>query len=223
MKIAILSANLGNFDVDTKDPVEQELPEGVDEIVFHRFTDEDFPPITGLTPRMQYRIPKMFGWQMFPGYDIYIWFDSSMSLQRPDCVKWFLEQLGDADAAFFRHPWRGMIKQEVDHIEEKLQQGNPYITSRYKNGLHKEFYSSLSVDYEDEHLYASTVFVYRNTLGAQAILDEWWNLQSRYFSCDQIHLPYAIWLTSMEGHIKVNKIPDNLFKIGYTSLVNHHK
>ena len=130
MKIALLSANLGNFDVNAKDPVKQDLPEGISEITFHRFTDEDFPPITGLTPRLQYRIPKLFGWQMFPGYDIYIWFDSSCSLQRADCVKWFLDQLGDNDMAFFRHPWRSTIKQEVDHIEEKLKQHGQEVSSR---------------------------------------------------------------------------------------------
>ena len=122
MKVAILSANLGNFDTPI-DPVKQDLPEGV-EIAFHRFTDEDFPPITGLTPRFQYRIPKMFGWQMFPGYDIYIWLDASMSLQRSDSVKWLLDQLGEADVAFFKHPWRKTIKEEVNHIEEYLKKGN---------------------------------------------------------------------------------------------------
>src|SRR3990167_6446661 len=138
MKIALLSANLGNFDVKAKDPVKQDLTEGISEITFHRFTDEDFPPIIGLTPRLQYRIPKMFGWQMFPGYDFYIWLDGSVSLKRPACVKWYLEQLGDNDIAFFAHPNRGTIREETDHIEEHLQKGKPYLTERYKNGLHKE-------------------------------------------------------------------------------------
>lgn len=220
MKVAILSANLGNFDVTPKDPVPQDLPEGVSEIVFHRFTDEDFPPITGLTGRFQYRIPKLYGWQMFPGYDVYIWLDSSMSLQRPDCVKWFLEQLGDNDAAFFRHPWRGTIKEEVDHIEKKLDEGNDYIVKRYKNGLHKEIYREIQKEegFVDRDLYASTVFIYRNNPVSQDLMCAWWYFQSRYFTCDQIALPFAIYLIEA----KVRKIPDNLFKIGYVSLVSHH-
>ena len=68
MKVAILTANLGNFDTQV-DPVTQDLPNGVEKIAFHRYTDNNFPPITGLTPRLQYRIPKLFGWQMFPGYN----------------------------------------------------------------------------------------------------------------------------------------------------------
>ena len=111
MRICILTAILGDFDFPV-DPVEQELPDGV-EIDFHRFTDKNFLPITGLTPRFQYRIPKMFGWQMFPGnYDYYFWLDGSCSLRRSDCIKWYLEQIGDNDVAFFRHPARRNIRQE---------------------------------------------------------------------------------------------------------------
>lgn len=220
MRVAVLSANLGNFDKTAKDPVKQDLPEGVSEIVFHRFTDEDFPPIAGLTGRFQYRIPKLFGWQMFPGYDIYIWLDSSMSFQRSDCVKWFLEQLRSLDAAFFRHPWRGTIKQEVEHLETKLAQGNKYLIPRYENGLHNEIYQEILQDktFVDDKLFASNVFIYKNNERVQAMMKEWWYLQSRYFTCDQIALPFAIHKT----RTTVMKIPDNLFKIGYTSLVSHH-
>lgn len=217
MKIAILTANLGNFDTPT-DPVKQETEH---EVVFHRFTDENFPPIVGLTPRLQYRIPKLFGWQMFPGHDVYIWLDGSVSLKRPDCVEWYLEQLGYADMAFFRHPWRGTIRQEVEHIEEKLRQNNWYITPRYKNGLHREFLTLIEKDssYRDDTLFASTAFVYRNTYLAKDTLKAWWYYQSRYYTCDQVQLPYAIYETQAD----VKKIPDNLFKIGYLSLVSHHK
>ena len=217
MKIAILSANLGKFDITAKEPVKQNTAH---EVVFHRFTDEDFPPITGLTPRLQYRIPKLFGYEMFPGYDVYIWLDSSMSLLRDDSVEWLLQQLGDNDFALFRHPWRGTIKQEVEHIETKLKENNWYIVPRYKNGLHREFYDLIcSNGYNDTNLYASNVFVYQANKVAKQTLQLWWYYQSRYFTCDQIHLPYVCELAKA----KVYKIPDNVFKIGYTSLVSHHK
>ena len=219
MKIAILSANLGEFDTTPKDPVKQDLPEGY-EVTFHRFTDKDFPPIAGLTGRFQYRIPKLFGWQMFPGYDIYIWLDASMSLQRSDSVKYLLDNLRSLDAAFFRHPWRGTVKQEVQHLEEKLLQKNKYLLPRYENGLHKEIYNEILLDktFRDENLYASNVFIYRNNERVQAMMKEWWYLQSRYFTCDQIALSWAIHKTQTA----VMKIPDNLFKIGYISLVSKH-
>ncbi|SRR5258705_13446793 len=223
MNIAILSANLGSFDTNPKDPVSQwSDKKGTVNIIFHRFTDEDFPPIADINPRFQYRIPKLFGWEMFPGHDIYIWLDAGMSLQRPDSVEWFLGQLGEADMAFFRHPWRGTVKQEVEHVEKKLQENNRYITPRYKNGLHKELHKLMQADssFRDEHLFASNVFIYRNNPNVHEMMKHWWYYQSRYFTVDQIALSYAMSLTK---NLTVNKIPDNLFKIGYISLVSQHK
>jgi len=220
MKIAVLTANLGEFDTPI-DPIAQKFPDGVESMMFHRWTDDDFPPIIGLTPRLQYRIPKMFGWEMFPDYDIYIWLDGSMSLPRTDSCQWFLDKLGDADIACFKHPWRKNIEEEVNHIEEYLQKGNDYITSRYKNGLHKEQFAEIKKDteYKDDRLYASTSFIYRNNTQMRKTMRLWWFYQSRYFTCDQVVLPYVL----DKERVKVNMIEDNLFKSEYISLVSHHK
>lgn len=217
MRVAVLTAILGDFDTPF-DPVEQDLPEGV-EVDFHRFTDKDFPPIMGLTPRFQYRIPKLFGWQMFPDYDVYIWLDGSVTFKRPDCVKWYLEQLGDADMALFKHPTRRNIRQEVDHIEEHLKLGKPYISARYKNGLHKEQWADIQLDkdFKDDRLYASTSFIYRDSEEVRDALRLWWLHQSRYFTCDQIALPYIV------KDLVVNTMTEPIFKSGYISLVSHHK
>ena len=217
-KVAILQANLGNFD-ECIDPIKQEFDV---EVIFHRYTDKNFSPITGLTPRLQYRIPKTHGWEMFPGYDIYIWIDGGISFERSDCVKWFIEQLGDKDAFFFRHPFgRRKIRHEVEHIDEKLKANHPYMIPRYGNGLHKEMYNEIlkDKDYKDNRLYASTVFAYRNIPKVQQMLKDWWYYQSRYYTCDQIHLPYVIWKNKLD----INVFNENLFKIGYVSLVSHHK
>ena len=222
MKVAILSANLGNFDTNISEPVKQDLPEGV-EVVFHRFTDKDFPPIADLPSRFQYRIPKMFGWQMFPGYDIYIWMDGGMNLERSDSVKWLLDQLGEADIAFFKHPWRKTVKEEVDHIEQKLKEGNEYITSRYKNGLHKEQYElAISFpDFIDNTLYASTAFIYRFNLEAINLLTAWWGFQARYYTCDQVNLPYALF--NRQEEVNVKTINEDVFKNPYVTIVSKHK
>ena len=220
MRIGILSANLGNFDKDI-DSVKQNLPEGV-EVIFYKWTDNNFPPIKEMAYRLQYRIPKMFGWQMFDkDIDIYIWLDGSMSLQNPDSVKWFLEQLGYAnDMLFFKHPWRKTIKEEVDFIEKKIKEGNKYLLSRYENGLGEECYSEIMKDEEfvDNQLFASTVFVYKNTKKVQKALKDWWFWQSRYYSCDQIPLPYVL----SKNKIKVSEIKENVFEAEYVSLVSKH-
>ncbi|MGD0523103.1 MAG: hypothetical protein ABSA43_00880 [Candidatus Microgenomates bacterium] len=220
MKVAILTANLGNFDTQV-DPVTQDLPNGVEKIAFHRYTDNNFPPITGLTPRLQYRIPKLFGWQMFPGYNAYLWIDSSMSLTRPDSIKWFLGKLGNADIVLFKHPWRKTIKEEVDLIEEKLQHRRKYITARYKNGLHKEQLAECLSDpgFKDTILYTSTAFLYRNNKRVQKAMKLWWYYQSRYFTCDQVVLPYVVF----KSGLKVKVISEDQYHIPYLITVSKHK
>ncbi len=224
MKIGILSANLGNFDEDVES-VKQNLPEGM-EVVFYKWTDKNFSLITGLTPRFQYRIPKLFGWQMFPEQelfeeiDIFIWLDGSMSLQNSDSVKWFVEQLGYVnDMLLFKHPKRSTIKSEVEHIEEKLQKGSKYLTSRYANGLHSECYEEIMKDkgFQDNQLFASTAFVYKNTEKVQGMLKDWFFWQARYWSCDQIPLPYVLW----KNKIKVKTIEEDVFKSKYLSFKKH--
>jgi len=215
MKIAILQANLGNFDTP-QDPVSQTVP-----FTFHRWTDDNFPPIMGLTPRMQYRIPKTHGWQMFPGYDIYIWLDGTVSFKRDDCLQWYIDQLGDNDVAIFKHPSRRNARQETEHIEEHLQLGKPYISARYLNGLHTEQLAEMMLDkdFKDDKLYASTVFVYRNTPKVQAMLKDWWYYGCRYFTVDQIVLPWLFW----KHDIKVKTLDEPIYKSGYISLVSHHR
>lgn len=213
MKVAVLSANLGNFD-NPVDPGEQTVP-----YTFHRFTDENFPPITGLTPRLQYRIPKMFGWQMFPGYDYYIWLDSSMAFSHTGAIEWMLKHLGDNDMAFFKHPWRKTVKEEVEHIDDYLNRkkgtksGQQYLIDRYKNGLHKE-----SLAYTgDGKLYASPVFIYRDNDFVRSALEDWWSTQSRYFTCDQVSLTYAL-----QG-IRVSILPGNPFESEYVEVASPHQ
>lgn len=221
MKIAILTANLGNFDTPV-DPMVQDWDRS--EIAFYRFTDENFPPITGMTPRMQYRLCKLFGFEMFPGYDAYIWLDGTFSLPRTDSVRWFVDQLGDADAAFFKHPARNSIQEEVKHIEDHLQKGRPYITSRYKNGLHKEMNNLIQQieAFRDNKLYTSTAFIYRRNFVTKRLMQCWQLWQSRFPTCDQVSLPYAIYKMEDYG-LRINTIDVDQYKTPYLKLVSHHK
>ena len=218
--VCILTANLGDFDTAV-DPTPQTttIP-----YKFHRFTDKNFPPIMGLTPRFQYRIPKMFGWQMYPSFDYYIHLDASVTLKRPDSLQYYLDQLGDADMAFFKHPQRSSIQEEVNHIDDYLtrrrgtKRGQDYMIRRYENGLHKEQWADIQLDkdFVDDKLYASTGFIYRDSERVRDALRLWFLHQARYFTCDQIALPYAV------KDLEVNTMNEPIFKSGHISLVSQH-
>ena len=223
MKIIVLTANLGNFDK----PVEY-VKQSVD-YNFYRFTDENFPPRhCSMTPRLQARIPKMFGWEMVPGYDYYIWVDGSYSFQHPDSVKWFLEQCDGVDIAVLKHPMRNTIQEEADYLKRRLLEekgklkNDPYVTKRYENELIDEQLATIKRDeeYVDNCLYASTALIYNNNDRIKNMMRHWWFHTSRYHSVDQLSLPYVLF----KAGCSVRVIPTQHhhdFKIPYLTLVRY--
>lgn len=186
MNLLIYTANLGSFD-KPQNNVEQ----GYD---YWCATDADFPPrYNAMTPRLQARIVKMFGWQMEPGYDAYLWVDSSTRLSKPDSADWFVEQLADKDAAVFRHNRRKTVQEEADYLKHRLDIKCPYVTPRYEN---EDIDGALSEVNPQSRLFASTAFIYRNTEYVQLAMKEWWYQTSRYHSIDQLGLPHALRRTS---------------------------
>ncbi len=208
MKIALITANSGSFEKPFA-----YVPQSVEHDVFV-FNDTNFPRRDkALSARLQARIPKMFGWQMVPGYDIYIWIDSSCTLQNPDSIKWLIEKLGDANAAFFKHPNRGSIQEEADYLKQRLAKGCEYITPRYENELIDECLSEIKQDklFADYRLFASTVFIYRNNRRVHEFMREWWYGTSRYHIIDQLWLPYAI----SKAYLQPNIIQENYGRCDY--------
>jgi len=223
MKLAIVTANMGSFDKPV-DYVKQSV-----DYDFYRFTDENFPPRhCSITPRLQARIPKMFGWEMAPGYDYYIWVDASFSLQHPDSVKWFLEQCDGMDIAVLKHPMRNTIQEEADYLKKRLLEekngikNDLYITKRYENELIDEQLVVIKNDeeYVDNCLYASTALIYHNNDRVINMMKHWWFHTSRYHSIDQLSLPYVIF----KAKCAVRVIPTQHrhdFRIPYLTLVRY--
>lgn len=212
MKPAILTANLGGFDKKMEN-VEQSV-----EYDFYRLTDVNFPPRScSMTPRLQARLAKMFGWQMITDHDVYIWIDSSCIFAERDSIEWFVKQCQDVDMVVFKHPNRSTIQQEADYLKHRLEIGCPYITPRYKNELIDDQLDEIKADteYVDNLLIASTVMVFKNNPRVKAMFKEWWYHTTRYHTDEQLSLPYAIWKTGCT--IKV--IPDSYLKIKYLKYV----
>jgi len=208
MKVLVVSANLGEFD----NPVPQ-IKQSLD-CDFHLFTDLNFPPrFNAMTPRLQARIPKMTSWQMLPDYDYYIWIDSSCRLSDKDSVIWFLEQLGEADAAFFRHNKRQTVQEEANYLRERLElessgKKRKYILPRYEG---ERLDDQMAVVEPDGKLYATTAFIYKNTTPARDMLTIWWLNTSLFHSIDQLSLSKAI----ESSGATVNTIDEDYLKCKY--------
>lgn len=214
--VQIVQANCGSFD-PTPTCAPQTVPDDV-QVHHHVFTDENFPHrVSSMTPRLQARIPKCFAWDMEPtlGADYYIWVDSSYSITRPDAVRWFLDRCkGTTDAAFFLHPNRRTPMEEAAYLKFRIQDGDPYLTSRY---LGEDLTGQIrAIDHAAEPpLFASTFFIYRNTSKVTAFLTEWWVHISRFHTVDQLALPHLV----RKHGLNVLHLSENIYTFPYLTRV----
>lgn len=214
-KIAILSANLGKFD---EPAVHAAQGMDCDRFVFD---DDNFPPrANAMAPRLQAKIPKMFGWQLVPGYDYYLWLDGNISLADPDAVKFFYDACQGYDLVVFRHAKRPNIRQEVRYTRKGINQQSSYMVGRYVNELHAQQYGAIQSDksYVDDLLVNGGAFIYRDTPTVRSMFKEWWYNITRYIVQDQISFPYAI----KTNGVKANILPDNIHECKYLSLKGHN-
>ena len=186
----MISANLNGFDSYTP-PCSQAG------VILHVqcFTDQNFPPRRQtMTPRLQARIPKMFGWDLLPGAEVYLWLDASFRLTSERSARWFVDALGESDLALFDHPHRHSIRDEARHISGKLRTGSLYLTQRYQGeDLDGQLGAVLRDGYEDDTLFATMAFAYRPSSRVKALLGDWWIHTSRFHAVDQLALPYLVW------------------------------
>jgi hypothetical protein len=148
----------------------------------------------------------MFGWDMLPGYDIYIWLDASFRLSAKHSIHWFFRlsakhsihwfasNLGYCDLAIFRHPKRRSIAEEALFIAHKIEKQSPYLTGRYEGEDMEGQLRAIGTDgFEDDTLYATMAFAYHPDYRVKRMLTDWWVHTSRFHSVDQLALPYLVW------------------------------
>jgi len=206
--VCIVTANIGGFETP-KRPVVQ-MAEGVEIIDYKLVTDAELPPRKSLSPRMRAKLPKMFAWEMFPGYSAYIWMDASMWMHQPDGVQWFLDQLGwDADIAVFRHPSRVSVREEAEYLTRAMAEGpdSAYLRARYSDEDLAGQLRALAAEREENALFAGTAFCYRPTRYIRRAMREWWYHVSRFHCNDQLSFSFALW----KGGCDVRAIDENIF------------
>lgn len=200
MKVAVISANLGGYDVPNDWP-DLIAPEGVTVDVY-RFTDQNFPPRPlAMTSRLQCGLLKWFGphyiGQGQPLYDAYIWLDASCA-PTPVFVSWWLEKLGKATMAVFAHPERKTVRDEYEFMKARMARpGETYLNSRYRGEWLDEEFAACD---PDAPLVASTSFAYRwgyhndnGSTGSQMLAMACvWEHKVRYHLHDQLAFSTAL-------------------------------
>jgi len=150
-----------------------------------------------LHPRLKGKIPKMVGWQDAPGFDYYIWVDSTFTI-----LDGFVENImefvnEDYDLFLFAHTKRNSIKDELDYINLKLSQGVKYVVERYGGELINEQVALYLSDktFIDNSLFAGGCFMYSNRLVQNKdynMMTDWLLHNTLYSIQDQLSLPYLL-------------------------------
>jgi len=185
----VLTANIGNVCKNT--------------VIKHE--DVTFKPIDTSFPtrqkafhnRMTAKIPKILGWELYPDYDVYIWIDSYFSIKKEETLKWYLDELEDKDALFFRHPFRKTVKEEAEYLLKQMKSGNQYIKDRCEGEDIEGQLATYLADPEfiDDTLISAGTFAYTKKLVENKewnVMKEWYYHVCRWNIRDQVSLPYVL-------------------------------
>lgn len=204
MKIAVVTASVGaGLPVESANP----FP-GVD---YHAFVDFDSDlerPAESMwhfhnvpkwtidkryTERRHAKVFKVLPHLFVPGYDYYIWIDSThMVAMHPEQI--ISTYLKDSDIALFKHPERNCVYNEADVIMGVKFDQLSYVQAQ------KIFYQSQSYP-EENGLYELPCRIQRNTPQIQALMLTWWELICKYSSRDQLSLPFALHMHDIKPSI----------------------
>lgn len=146
----------------------------------HSFsTHPDFPE------RRNAKLAKMLGWMLIPGYDYYIWQDSTSEVQvDPELlINTFLGP--NTDLVAWKHPHRDCSYFEaISVLGVGKDQPEPSHACQ-------QFLKNANWP-EHGGLYEMSSFIYRNSFKVQQALLAWFELVSRFSSRDQILFPYVV-------------------------------
>lgn len=209
MKIAVITANVGNFDIPKL------IPNQSVEYDLIRIDDVN---IVG-DNRHKAKHPKMQS-HLLNDADIHIWIDSSVQVKNENFVKYMVEQLGDNDIAIGKHNVRNCAYKEIDYVCSEIMKGNEYLKRRYDFDTLldvKKYLKTLNFEH-NKGLWACGIFARKNNNKVNAIFDKWWENECKYLTNDQPMFAY------LAQQMKVNTITWNtLLDNEYFTLIPHNE
>ena len=169
--------------------------------------------------RMRAKFPKMSSHSIAAtaAFRAYAWIDASVEVHDDGFVPWLLSHLGDADAAFFRHPSRATVQDELDYCIGALEASDHamtatsantqrYVQSRYaREPIRAQMasYARAGFNASAFPLLAAGVFIRRNSPRVNAAFDRWLLETVRWSVQDQLSLGFVLWSSG----IRVKLLP----------------
>ena len=209
-KVAVITSSVGSNDLYNP----TQFLETVD---YHAFVDKTLvdvednwtrhhlPPFSVVdkeyVERRTAKLPKILPHCVVPGYEYYIWIDSTnkLAVDPQIIIDKFLQ---DSDIACFKHTKRSCVYEELlaclaYEIDNKQQLVDTF-TFLSKNKFPKKY-----------GLFENTCRIQRNTTTTQTMGFMWWEMICKMSSRDQLSLPYVLKQLSIKpstipGHAQGN-------------------
>lgn len=189
MKIIVLTANIGGIDTDNAFPAQDIACD------FRSITDFNLGfPMEELSSRMKAKFFKLQSHRLFPGYDAYVWMDSSFQIVNKSFASYMTGKLEHCDIAITKHPDRDCIYDEADFVMRGIMNGDMYLVKRYKiDNIQRErnYYMSLSFPAK-KGLFACGLFARKNNEATNGLFDRWWESCLKWSSFDQLSFPFLL-------------------------------
>lgn len=217
MKIALITANIGNFDVV------REIPKQTVPFDHFYYTGENlyFPGHT-IDNRLKAKIPKIIPHKIpeLLMYDYFIWIDANIQITSDKFVELFIGST--TDFIISNHPSRKTIYEEADFIISQLKGDSRYLKARYEiNSIKKEMEHINKEIIDAEGLYYCGVFGRYNYRKINDMCERWYLDNVLFTNFDQLNFVS----NAAKSHISINTINfgGTFNKTNYFSVNKHNK
>lgn len=222
MKIAVLTSSIGTNKLISPE-------KWMHKAEFHAFVEPQEVHVADLWNRHEYtsfsndlkyrnrreaKLYKVLPHLVLPGFDYYIWLDSTHILEE-DPEKIIDEYLKSSDIAVFKHPERDCVYEEGNLVKS--------IGFDYPNLIDDQldFYRDMQYP-KNNGLYELPVRIQRNNKRTQQLGLMWWEQICMFSSRDQISFPFVCYQLGIKPSIipgRANTIRGNKFM---PQVVNSH-
>lgn len=193
----IISAVMGTID-------RLQIQAGHGVLVFDELREPLPFPRRDVNQRLRAKYFKMSTHWLNSNFSAYIWVDGSFSIEPAGLRAFMARQLASADCAFFLHPTRRTILQELEYVKEQIAEGSKYLLVRYGNeSMDKQVdaYVDDGFPVGDYPLLGGGLFIRRNTPRVNAAFDHWLIENLKWTIQDQLSLPYILWKHNLTYNI----------------------
>jgi Protein of unknown function (DUF616). len=208
MKVALIQANIGDFD-DVRLIPEQSVPYD-----YFLITEDNLPyPLPNLNNRLKGKYVKINS-HRFLTHDLFIWIDGRVEITSKDFIKTMIERAEGNDVVIQPHPERPSPYHEIEWIKAQMLAGSEYLKVRYEQEpFDREYKFYKKKGMPEVPLYACYAFARWNNKKVNTVFQDWWMSCLEFSNFDQTQFSYVAWrhklkiseMTDLFDYLKLGK------------------